>query len=116
MEENASSMNPLLLLWQSPTVRQHVVTAARELALAAQAGLQELQAQVTQRGLTEQYPYLQAALGNLQSTVGAWIGGVCTPGTPSSRRKTQRADHAPSPRRASRKKGDKHHYGSRRTA
>lgn len=112
MEENASSINPLLLFWQSAKVRGHVISAARELVLAAHAGLGELQTQAVQSGLTEQYPYLHAALGNLQSTVGQWVDTDTT--TSASPKGGQRAACAAS-LRTTRKKVQKNRHGTRRS-
>lgn len=112
MEENASSINPLLLFWQSTKVRGHVMSAARELVLAAHAGLEALQTQAVQSGLTEQYPYLHAALGNLQSTVGQWVDTDTT--TSASPKRGQRAARAASPR-TTRKKVQKNRHGTRRS-
>lgn len=78
MEKKRSLQGPLTLLWRSPKVRTHLLTAGRELVMAVGAGLQALEHEALDTGLTQQYPYLHQALRNLQSAVTGLSGLVAT--------------------------------------
>lgn len=79
METPQDTINPLFLLLRSPVVRQHLLAASRELALALRAGVDELRAHVTRSELPQQFPYVLSALSTLHLALNQWALGETRP-------------------------------------
>ena len=67
--KSRSTRSPVALIVASKEVRQHLQRAGQELARAAKVGLRLVDAEARGMGLHRQYPYLQSALKNIQTSV-----------------------------------------------
>lgn len=91
--------SPFGAIVSAPAVRAHLTQAGKELALALQEGLKTVAGQVQDADLMRQYPYLEAALGNLLASVARLTG------TPRTKKGTNHG------RRARRTGKDRSHAG-----
>lgn len=103
-----TTVNPLVIFWQSLEVRRHLLNAGREFGQAMLSGLAQVEQQVVAGRLGEEYPYLHSALGNLQETFRAWTD---TAG-PAPRRAPAAGPAARPTRRTHSKRGT---HGTRKT-
>lgn len=67
---------PFAEIIRSAAVQRHLVSACRELALAAMEGVEAIKSHLTGMDLHSHYPYLGAALGNISATVEKLVQAV----------------------------------------